>query len=104
VKGLDELHPAPIELHRAAEVGVGDGVQALAVEPAGDLDDGHAVGARTPRYWDRVGDMVGVAVGDQDMGGVDLVRGHGRGRIVRLQERVHEDPGVALGELKARVA
>ena len=53
---------------------------------------------------DRVGDVVGVAVGDQDVGGVHLVRGHGRGRVVRLQERVHEHPGGPVGELEASVA
>ena len=44
--------------------------------------------------------MIGVAVRNQDVGRVHLVCGHGRGRVVRLEERVHEQPGVALGELE----
>ena len=57
----------------AAEVGVVDLLHALLFEPVGDLDDRHALGAGAGRDADRVGDVVGVAVGDDDVGRVDFL-------------------------------
>ena len=101
---LDELHPAPVELDRAAEVRVADVLDALRVEPVGELDDRDARAPVRLRDRDRVGDVVGVAVGDQDVGRVHLVGGHRRGRVVRRQERVDEHRACPVGELEARVA
>ena len=41
VEGLDELHPAPVEVRGAAEVQVVDLLDALLAEPVGDLDQRH---------------------------------------------------------------
>ena len=58
-------------------------LDALLAEPAGELDDRHAVARRCAcATADRVGDVVGVAVGDQDVGRLDLVGGHRRDRVV----------------------
>jgi hypothetical protein len=48
--------------------------------------------------------VIGVAVGDEHVGRVDLVRRDRRERVVRLQERVDDHARVPLGELKARLA
>ena len=52
---------------------------------------------------DRVADVVAVAVGQQDRGGVDVLGADSRLGIAG-QERVDEDGGVAVGELEAGMA
>jgi hypothetical protein len=96
-----ELDPAPVELHRAAEVRVAD------VDPFGgdlgrefdDRDDDRA-GARGDL--DGVAEMVAVPVREQDDVGRDLVRLRRRLGVV-VQERVDEDVGPASGEVEGRM-
>ena len=53
---------------------------------------------------DRVGDVVGVAVGDRDVGRLDLLGGRHRDRVVGLQERVDQHGGLAVAQLEAGLA
>ena len=59
-------------------------------KPVGDLDDGDALGAGAGGDRDRIGHVVDVAVGDGDMGGVDVLGARHRGRVVGLEEGVDE--------------
>ena len=53
---------------------------------------------------DGVGHVVGVAVGDRDVGRLDLLGGRDRRRVVGLEERVDQHRRVALAQLEARMA
>src|SRR4029453_16601222 len=79
-------------------------VDPLLGQPPGELDDRHAARPGPPRHLDDVGDVVRVAVGEQDVGRLDLVRPGYRGRVIRLEERIDEDPRVALDDLEGGVS
>ena len=63
-----------------------------------------AVGAGALGDRDRVGHVVGVAVGDRDVGRLDLLGGRHRGRVVGLEERVDQHRRLPLAQLEARLA
>ena len=104
MEGLDQLHPAPVVGDRAAEVGVDRVLDPLLVEPLASSTIATQWAPVRFADRDRVGEVVGVAVGDEDVGRVDLVGGHHGGRVVRLQERVDQHPGVAVDQLNRGVA
>ena len=105
VQRLDELDPAPVERHRAAEVRVEHLV--VVAQVAGDLAG--ELGVRDDRRAGALGDVedvavvVLVAVGEQDRVGVDLV-GRAGGLRVAGEERVDEHRGPAVLEQEAGMA
>jgi hypothetical protein len=97
-----ELHPPPVEADGAAEVRVVHRVDAQLGQLVGDLDEREHRSARALGDLDRVAVVVGVAVREQDVRRLQFVRGHGRLRVAG-DERVHEDPRVAVDELDRRL-
>ena len=82
-------------------LGSSDVLDALLAEPVGELDDRGDGGAGALGDADGVGEVVDVAVGDEDRRRVDLVGGHRRDRVVRLQEGIDQDARGAVAELEA---
>jgi hypothetical protein len=99
----DELDPDVVELDRAAEVRVGQVLDAGFPQLAGDLSDGHDLRAGALGDVHDVAVVVGVSVRQEDVRGVELI-GRSRGLRVAGQERIHEDARVAVGELEAGMA
>src|SRR5829696_762575 len=102
--GRHQTDVAPLELDRAAEVRVADVLHALPFQPIGQLDDRDAVRPGAPGDRDRVGDVVGVAVGKGDVGRLDLLGRGDRGRVVGLEEGIDEHPRLPLAQLEARMS
>jgi hypothetical protein len=75
-----------------------DRVDALLFQPVDDLDDRDALGAGPGRHGNGVGHVVDVAVGDRDVGWIHVLGGDDGGRVVRLQERVDQDPRIAIAQ------
>ena len=94
------LDRAPVELDGAAEVGVDHVLHALVADLGGQLDDRHHLRAGALGDVHGVPEVVGVAVGEEDMGGLELGGLH-RGQRVPRQEGIDEHTGVALSELEA---
>ena len=69
----------------------------------GDLDEREHRRARALGQLDGVAVVVGVAVREQDVRRLELVGRHGRLRVAR-DERVDEDPRVAVAQLDGRLA
>jgi hypothetical protein len=101
VPGGDEGDVAPVVLDGASQVRVLDRLDPLFAKPVRELDQGDRLGAGPFEHRDRVGDVVGVAVADRDVGRLDLLGGGDRDRVVRLQERVGEDGRPSVGQLEA---
>jgi hypothetical protein len=76
----------------------------LLAEPLGELHDrdGRRVVLRRHRH--DVGEVVGVAVGHEHVGRIEIVGRDGRDRIIGRQEGVDDHTRIAVGELEARLA
>ena len=68
-----------------------DLLHALLFEPVGDLDDRHALGAGAGGDANGVGHVIGVAVGDDHLGRLDVIGARHRRRVVGLEEGVDQD-------------
>ena len=88
----------------AAEVRVEGLLDAVVAEPVRDLDERDRWGAGALADPDRVGDVVDVAVSDEDVGRVDLFGARHGARVIRLQEGVDQHSSRAVRQLETRVA
>jgi hypothetical protein len=93
-------HPAAGQLDRPAEVGVDHVLDALAGDLVGQLDDRDHRRAGPLGDLDGVAEVVGVAVGQDDVRRIDVVR-RDSALGVAGQERVDQDARVPLGQLEA---